>query len=400
MAMFSSLLSYPWRSLQKFNQWIADWLIARGFSVSARRVLGVELFGLGFTLMQIGEWALAIACWVLFGFFGFAKALGWGTDEGVRKPASFVRFFSAAGALVLCVLLITITTLRKQENEPWSNLQKLWDRQGNVPDEMVNHPYDLTGERRKTFKALLNPAPDETDILRVGCLQGSDSACVAAGQFLLLLSEAGWKIDSDQVFRMNAQIPTAGVSIAKRPTQSRPPNLPPHLGMWEVSDKSQVKIEKAFMQMGVPLDPVNGPDLPEGTLGVYFGPDPGPQPIRLFMALSNCAFRSESCDVLPITTRTYGTFLTTGSDRQIIHADHPKQVSFQPDASDKKFIVDESELPRTLQLGRCIDHVCNLTVRQFSDDAIILDSQGSVATSEDGKMVSAVVNWKLLGGAH
>ena len=124
-AMFSSLLSYPWRRLQQLNQWIAELLTARGFNASARRVLGVELFGLGFTLMQIGEWALAVACWVLLGFLGLAKALRWGIFESDQKPPALVRFFSATGALVLCVLLITITVLRRPESEPWSNLVKL-----------------------------------------------------------------------------------------------------------------------------------------------------------------------------------------------------------------------------------------------------------------------------------
>jgi len=148
--------------------------------------------------------------------------------------------------------------------------------------EVVEHPYDLTGKRREKFKTLLEPAPDEIDTLRIGCLAGSDSACVAAGDFLILLSEAGWKIDSDKVFSMQAQIPVSGIAIAALPQQPRPSNLPPHLGIWQVGDKSETKLAQVFTQMSVPVHPVGGPDLPAGTLGVYFGPDPGPQMVRLY----------------------------------------------------------------------------------------------------------------------
>jgi hypothetical protein len=124
-AMFLSLLLYPWRRLQKFNQWIAEWFTSHGFNTSAHRVLGIELFGLGFTLMQIGEWAAAVTCWVLLAFIGFAKALGWGRAGDVEASPAIMKFFAAAGTLALCVLLIAITTLRKPDTEPWSNLLKL-----------------------------------------------------------------------------------------------------------------------------------------------------------------------------------------------------------------------------------------------------------------------------------
>ena len=62
-------------------------------------------------------------------------------------------------------------------------------------------PYDLTGARREKFIKLLNKPPTQPrDILRIGCIEWSDEACVAAGKFLILFSEAGWKIDDDKVF--------------------------------------------------------------------------------------------------------------------------------------------------------------------------------------------------------
>lgn len=83
------------------------------------------LLGFGFTMMQIGEWMAAITCWVLLGIILFSKALAW---EGVKSSAGlsrFLRFFYAFGAVTTCVLLITITDLRKPDDEPWSNLEKI-----------------------------------------------------------------------------------------------------------------------------------------------------------------------------------------------------------------------------------------------------------------------------------
>jgi hypothetical protein len=109
-----------------FNSWIAA-----KFHTTRERIFQVEMGGLlafGATLMEIGEWAGAIACWVLLGFMLFARALAWEGGRGARGLTAFLRICYAAGAIALCVLLIAITTLRKPEIEPWSNLLKLWSR--------------------------------------------------------------------------------------------------------------------------------------------------------------------------------------------------------------------------------------------------------------------------------
>jgi hypothetical protein len=58
--------------------------------------------------------------------------------------------------------------------------------------------------------------------------------------------------------------------------------------------------------------------------------------------------------------------------------------------------VEKSELPRKLRLGRCIDHVCVLTIREFTKDMIVVDSHEAIAKNEEGKMVSVMVHWKLV----
>jgi len=76
--------------------------------------------------MQIGEWAAAIFCWVLLACILFYKLMKWEGVLGQKGLSAFLKFFGALGAVAGCVILVTITDLRKPEEEPWSNLQKLW----------------------------------------------------------------------------------------------------------------------------------------------------------------------------------------------------------------------------------------------------------------------------------
>jgi hypothetical protein len=118
--------------LGNLNTWIAGKL-----NITRERVLPIERLGgliaLGFTLMQIGEWAFAVGCWFLLGFILISEALGWKGTKEQKGTGIFIRFCLACGALVLCVTLVTITDLRKPEDEPWSNLQKWHWRQHKPP---------------------------------------------------------------------------------------------------------------------------------------------------------------------------------------------------------------------------------------------------------------------------
>lgn len=139
-------------------------------------------------------------------------------------------------------------------------------------------PYDLTGRGRDKFIHYLQIMPLEARRkLRVGCLEWSESACVAAGNFLMLFSEVGWPIDSKTVYRMGTQIPTEGVSIVTHMTKEEEQKLeplPPHLGMWHKMNDSAIVIWQAFYLMDVPTHTSGQLDLPEQVLGIYFGPEP------------------------------------------------------------------------------------------------------------------------------
>jgi hypothetical protein len=124
IAKLRTMPSIAFARLGSFNTWIAAKL-----HTTRERIVQIELgglFALGFTLMQIGEWAASVASWVLLACIFFAKALAWEGIEGQKGLTALLRFSGAFGAIAVCVLLVTITDLHKPDNEPWSNLQKLW----------------------------------------------------------------------------------------------------------------------------------------------------------------------------------------------------------------------------------------------------------------------------------
>jgi hypothetical protein len=92
---------------------------------------------------------------------------------------------------------------------------------------------------------------------------------------LLLLSEAGWQIEQNKVFRLEPQIPIVGVSIATHTAAGQPKEaLPPHLGRWHLMDESHKSIYWAFHSIDIPVAGSSDDTLNDGTLGIYFGPEP------------------------------------------------------------------------------------------------------------------------------
>lgn len=85
-------------------------------------------------------------------------------------------------------------------------------------------PYDLSNSERtarfvssagklwaidakvKTVVATLG----QRDVLRIGCVGWSERSCIAAGNFLLLLSQADWKIEGNKVNKLEPLAKLAG----------------------------------------------------------------------------------------------------------------------------------------------------------------------------------------------
>jgi hypothetical protein len=120
------LLEMPTQAIAKVNS--ANRWIAEKFNTTNQIVFKLELGalgGFGFTMIQIGESAAAIAIWFLLLSVLLIKVLAWKGFQGKQGVTSFLRSSGVVGTLFLFFLLTTVTTLHKPENEPWSNLLKL-----------------------------------------------------------------------------------------------------------------------------------------------------------------------------------------------------------------------------------------------------------------------------------
>jgi hypothetical protein len=145
----------------------------------------------------------------------------------------------------------------------------------NAASPQKAHPYELSEGKRSSFVKLLSAQEVPRDTLRIGCTSWSESSCVAAGRFALLFSEAGWQIEDNKVFRLEPQIPIVGVAIATRAPADEPKDpLPPHMGRWRAMDESHKTIYGAFRLLDIPVGGATDNTLKDGTLGIYFGPEP------------------------------------------------------------------------------------------------------------------------------
>ncbi len=112
-------------------------------------VEGVFLFSVGATLMQIGEWFLAILFFISMGFLLFAKALT--LDHWAKKV------IGSLAAVILSIFLLAITVLHKPPSDPWSNLQKI--RHNSILAEAPAKPLSQPSETISASSLTERPTP-------------------------------------------------------------------------------------------------------------------------------------------------------------------------------------------------------------------------------------------------
>ncbi|ECQ8978371.1 hypothetical protein ACDT65_000876 [Salmonella enterica subsp. enterica] len=179
----------------------------------------------------------------------------------------FKGLLRASGAAAIFAIVYFISPALLQQNPESASKP--------VPPKVID-AYAVNSSNRDRYLELFRTGQfGQRDKLRIGCVEWSESSCVAAGNFLRLLSEAGWEIDSDAVIRMQPSVPVEGVSIISRGDDLVGlPQVPPHMGRWSQSDISYEILAAAFKLMGVPVYFSSDPTLQPGTTGVYFGPKP------------------------------------------------------------------------------------------------------------------------------
>jgi hypothetical protein len=161
-----------------------------------------------------------------------------------------------------------------------------------VIQQFTGRQYDLSDLRkREQLVSLLKKewhvkklgevtsGPDATyerESLRFGCVAWSDRSCAAAGDFLLVFSEAGWKIEQNEVRRFDTPVPHFGIAIVTQPegTEEQRQKLLPHQGLWHQMAQSEIDITFALKSIGITIISSSDQNLPNNVLGLYFGPEP------------------------------------------------------------------------------------------------------------------------------
>ena len=77
------------------------------------------------TLIQLGEYALAVGCWLILAIIWVSKAFAWKGEWGRPRRNTFLKVSNVILALVTCIVLITWTNIKRQDDY-WTALQKLW----------------------------------------------------------------------------------------------------------------------------------------------------------------------------------------------------------------------------------------------------------------------------------
>jgi hypothetical protein len=100
--------------------------IAEYFRLGYKTIIGLEagfLFTAGFLMVQVTEWAIAMACWIALGFVLLIKSLSWAGFNNRQVFTGFSRTFLSLGAIGLSVLLCFWTVLKKPQDQVWTAFQ-------------------------------------------------------------------------------------------------------------------------------------------------------------------------------------------------------------------------------------------------------------------------------------
>jgi hypothetical protein len=134
--------------------------------------------------------------------------------------------------------------------------------------------HHLTAKETQRFEQAIKNQKAKRDVIRLYCPQSDESACTYAVQFISVFGEAGWDAGY-LVERVSLTKPTSGV-LFLLPTTAKKSDLQKwNSGGWTSISPSMKHIRQAFLTIEVEPDSTADPDIPEGTMGIYFGNEKG-----------------------------------------------------------------------------------------------------------------------------
>jgi hypothetical protein len=137
-----------------------EW-VARRLHVSTQWVAGFQfivLIGLGFTMIQVDEYAFAGFFWTASALVLIARAIHWEGIQSHRGLTRFIRIAWSFGAFVFFIFMVVWTNAKKSD-KPWSNLSS---RKPTIARTQRSQPQVVP--RQPTPQPADNVKPSTTDV--------------------------------------------------------------------------------------------------------------------------------------------------------------------------------------------------------------------------------------------
>jgi hypothetical protein len=132
--------------------------------------------------------------------------------------------------------------------------------------------HNLSERERYAFERPLREQKVAREEIQIACPQDDEKTCVYAAQFIDFFREAGWTVQGNQLERVTLAKPLAGVTLFKHGSGKLDPSNW-RSGLWAALSPSVESVYQAFVNVGIEPDSGANPQLPEGIITVYFGPE-------------------------------------------------------------------------------------------------------------------------------
>jgi hypothetical protein len=135
-----------------------------------------------------------------------------------------------------------------------------------------SHRHVFSETEQNVFEQPLKGQVEPHEEIQIACPQADENTCIYAAQFIDFFRDAGWTVRGNKVERVTLAKPLKGVILFKQGTgKLDPANW--RSGLWTAFSPSIKSVGQAFVNVEIEPDSGANPDLPEGVITIYFGPE-------------------------------------------------------------------------------------------------------------------------------
>ena len=133
--------------------------------------------------------------------------------------------------------------------------------------------HTLTVEERRVFEDVVKRQNGGNVEVQIACPPDDERACTYAGQFINLVGDSGWKVQS-YVTRLTLTRALDGIMIYRR-GGNRDYSLQHYNagGYFNISEPHLLAIQKAFQSIQIEPSGGTDPDIPDNVMMIYVGPE-------------------------------------------------------------------------------------------------------------------------------